>query len=294
MSRYVFLSAILAAYLAPALAADVSAPASQPAAAAPAAAAPAAVVAPAPVAKPAAEPDKPVATVNGVVIPKVVGDILRSQAQRSGGQLVTDEAVKEEAVRLELISQEALKQGLDKTPMIQIQLDLQRKYALAKALVQDYARKHLPTEEAMKAEYDRIKAATPPKMEYLAHHILVPTEKQAKELIAKLDSKKAKFEDLAKKDSKDTGSAKKGGELQWSPADAFVDEFSKALTQLKKGEMTKTPVKTSFGWHIIRLDDTRKQEFPAYEKVKHELGQEVQQKEVDEYVAKLRAAAKVE
>jgi peptidyl-prolyl cis-trans isomerase C len=275
MSRHVLLAALLAVFVAPAIAAD----------AAPAAA---------PVAAPAAPAaDKLLATVNGVSLPKVFGDLMKSQAQRNGQQ-VSDEQVRDEAVRLEVLAQEATKQGLDKNPTLNAQLELQKKAGLARLLVQSYARQNVPAEAAVKAEYERIKLAAPARLEYLSRHILVASEKEAKEILAKLEDKKNKFEDLAKKSSKDTGSAKKGGELGWSPAEAYVPEFAQALAKLKKGETTKEAVKSKFGFHIIRLEDVRQQEFPAYDKVKDEVVQNMQQKAVDDYIAKLRAVAKVE
>lgn len=290
MSRHVLLTALLAASIVPVFAAD-SAPVSAPAPAAAAPVAPAAAAPAAPAVAP--EADKPLAMVNGVALPKVMADLMKSQAARNGQQ-VTDEQVRDEAIRLEVLAQEATKQGLDKTPALQAQLELQKKAGLARLLVQSYARAHVPTDEAIKAEYERIKAAAPAKLEYLSHHMLVASEKEAKELIAKLADKKNKFEDLAKKSSKDAGSAKNGGELGWSPAEAYVPEFAKALAKLKKGETSKEPVKSKFGFHIIRLDDVRQQEFPAYDKVKGEIVQNMQQKAVDDYITKLRTDAKVE
>jgi len=116
------------------------------------------------------------------------------------------------------------------------------------------------TDAEIQATYDKAKAG-PIEPEYRARHILVKTEAEAKKLIADL-GKKAKFEDLAKKYSKDPGSAKNGGALDWSDRRAFVPEFSDALAGLKKGETTKTPVKTQFGYHVIRLDDTRQPKIP--------------------------------
>lgn len=303
MTRHVLLTALMAVSVTPALAAEgtapaTAAPAAKPAVAAPApaATAPAAKPAPAAVAaKPApADANKPLATVNGVAIPKIYGDILRAQAQRNSQQPVTDEVVRAEVVRIELLAQEAIKQGLDKEPTLQANFDVQKKYGLAKALIQDYARKHPATEEAISAEYERIKASAPARVEYMAHHILVKTEKQATDLIAKLADKKAKFEDLAKKHSTDKGSAEKGGELPWNLAEGYVKEFADALVKLKKGEMSKEPVKTKFGWHIIRQDDSRKEPFPELNAVKDRVATQVQQQAVDNYIAKLQAGAKIE
>jgi len=130
--------------------------------------------------------------------------------------------------------------------------------------------------------------------EYQAHHILVKTEAEAKKLIAELGSKKAKFEDLAKKYSKDPGSAKNGGALDWSDRRAFVPEFSDALAGLKKGEITKTPVKTQFGYHIIRLDDTRTPKLPPLDAVRSEIVKQLQQQRIRDAITAARADAKIE
>ena len=122
----------------------------------------------------------------------------------------------------------------------------------------------------------------------------MPNEAEAKNLIASLNSKKAKFDDLAKKHSKDPGSAKNGGALEWSDRRAYVPEFSAALAGLKKGETTQTPVKTQFGWHIIRLDDTRKAKIPPLDTVRGEITQQLQQQRVRQAIEAARAGAKIE
>jgi peptidyl-prolyl cis-trans isomerase C len=164
---------------------------------------------------------------------------------------------------------------------------------LAKAYLEDYVKAHPITDAEIKATYDKAKTeAVEP--EYLAHHILVPNEAEAKNLIASLNSKKAKFDDLAKKYSKDPGSAKNGGALDWSDRRAYVPEFSTALAGLKKGETTQTPVKTQFGWHIIRLDDTRKPKIPPLDTVRGEITQQLQQQRVRQAIEAARAGAKIE
>ena len=126
-----------------------------------------------------------------------------------------------------------------------------------------------------------------------AHHILVKTEAEAKKLIADL-GKKAKFEDLAKKYSKDPGSAKNGGALDWSDRRAFVQEFSDAMAGLKKGEITKTPVKSQFGYHVIRLDDTRQPQLPPLDAVRGEIIKQLQQERIRDAITAVRASAKIE
>jgi peptidyl-prolyl cis-trans isomerase C len=148
------------------------------------------------------------------------------------------------------------------------------------------------TDAEIQATYDKAKAE-PREQEYRASHILVETEAEAKKLIADL-GKKAKFEDLAKKHSKDPGSAKNGGALDWSDRDAFVSEFSDAMTALKKGKITQKPVKTQFGYHIIRLDDTRQPKMPPLDMVRSEIVKQLQQLRIRDAIMAERASAKIE
>ena len=108
------------------------------------------------------------------------------------------------------------------------------------------------------------------------------SEDQAKALIAQIKGG-ASFEELAKKNSKDPGSGANGGDLDFAKADSYVPEFGQALTQLKKGEMTQVPVKTQFGWHIIKLEDTREAEFPAFDDVKAQIIQRLEQIKLQQY-----------
>lgn len=241
-------------------------------------------------AKPAA--NQPVVIVNGVALDAVQADIVRAdlmQRKRPSG----DEQVRNFLVDNELMAQEAVNRGLDKSPEIKAILELQRKDILGKALVEDFIKHHPIADERTKAEYEQIKAKTGD-MEYQPRHILVEDEKLAQEIIAKLGGKKpAKFEDLAKKHSKDS-SAKAGGDLGWLAASNLVPEFSAAMVALKKGEYSKTPVKTQFGWHVIKLQDVRKLDFPEYDKVKNRIISQLAQQDVRKYLNELRATAKVE
>jgi peptidyl-prolyl cis-trans isomerase C len=231
--------------------------------------------------------------VNGKEIPALYGELVKremAQGQPSTPQL--DTRVRESLINLELLSRAAMDKGLDKEPRLAAALDIRRKDQLAKAYLEDYVKAHPVTDEEIQAAYDKAKAE-PAEEEYHARHILVKTEAEAKKLIASL-GKKAKFEDLAKKYSKDPGSAKNGGELDWADSKAFVKEFSDAMVSLKKGETTKTPVKTQFGYHIIRLDDTRKPELPPLDAVRGEIVKQLQQQRVREAITAARAGAKIE
>lgn len=242
--------------------------------------------------KPAAT--TPVAVVNGREIPAVYGDIMKremvAQGQPDNAQLQT--RIRESLINMELLSRAAMEKGLDKDPMLVAAIDIQRKNTYAKVYLEDYVKTHPISDAEIQAEYDRAKAAASPN-EYHASHILVKTEDEAKKVLAELN-KKAKFADLAKKYSLDPGSAKNGGDLNWADPNAFVKEFSDALAGLKKGEYTKTPVKTQFGYHIIKLDDVRPSKIPALAEVKGEVQKQLQQKRVRDAITAVRTSAKVE
>jgi peptidyl-prolyl cis-trans isomerase C len=161
------------------------------------------------------------------------------------------------------------------------------------ALRADFEKKNPVTEAEMKAEYDKVKAEAGTGMEYRARHILVEKEDDAKAIIAQIKGG-AKFEDLAKKSSKDPGSAANGGDLDWANPGNFVPEYSQAMTSLKKGEMTQAPVKSQFGYHIIKLEDTRQAQFPAYEEVKPQLEQRLAQMKLQKFMEDLRKSAKTD
>ena len=192
----------------------------------------------------------------------------------------------------EIFAQAAEKDGVANSPDYKAQLELARQTVLIGMLFQNFVKSHPVTDADAKAEYEKIKAEQSG-MEYHARHILVDSEDDAKKLIAQIKAG-AKFEDLAKKNSKDTGSAENGGDLDWAKPGAYVPEFATALQGLKKGQMTETPVKTQFGYHIIKLEDVRTAQFPAFEEVKEKVKQQMEQVKLQEYQESLRKAAKTD
>ncbi len=235
-----------------------------------------------------------VAIVNGKAIPKSRVEALAEQLKRSG-RPVTPEVegqLKDEVIAREIFMQEAQVRGLDATEDFKTQIELARQAILIRALFTDYQSKNPVTDAEVKAEYDKFAAANSGK-EFKARHILVEKEDQAKAIIAKL-KKGGKFEDIAKKESKDPGSGAKGGDLDWSNPGNYVKEFSEALSALTKGKMTETPVKTQFGYHIIRLDDIRDAQLPKFEDVKPQISQQLQQQKIAKFQEELRAKAKIE
>jgi peptidyl-prolyl cis-trans isomerase C len=248
----------------------------------------------APAKKGAAKGAPPIATVNGVAIPRSRGEALFSQ-QRARGMPDNDQSrgmVRDELVNRELLMQEALKAGVAKSPEVAAQLDLARQEIVISAYLRDWVRKNPVSDADVQKEYDRVRSEQGDK-EYRARHILVENEDQAKQIVADL-KKGAKFEELAAKNSKDPGSKDRGGDLDWhGPAD-FDHTFSEAMMKLEKGKYTETPVHTRFGYHVIQLDDVRSGRFPSLAEVKPRIQQQLTQLRIDELVKSLRGKAKVE
>jgi peptidyl-prolyl cis-trans isomerase C len=231
--------------------------------------------------------------VNGVAIPQARFDFLIKQGTEHGQPNTPElqKSIREKLITLEVISQEAEKKGLGKNADAVIQIELSKQSVLANAYVQDYVKANPITDDALKSEYDKLKAQIGDK-EYKARHILVEKQEEAKDIIAKL-KKGEKFEKLAEA-SKDPGSKEKGGELDWAPPTTYVKPFGDALAKLQKGKYTTEPVQTTFGWHVIMLDDVRDIKAPSFEEVKKNLLQHAQQQQVEKLISDLKAKAKVE
>jgi peptidyl-prolyl cis-trans isomerase C len=243
---------------------------------------------------PAFAEDKSAALVNGVSIPQARID-LRVKMASAQGQPDSPElrkAIRDDMISLEVLAQEAKKAGMDKDPDIVLQTELAGQSVLVGAFVQDYAKKHPVTEDQIKQEYDKLKVNLG-KSEFSVRHILVDTEDEAKDIIKQL-GKKGKFDKIAQEKSKDVGSASQGGSLGWAVPSNFVPPFANALLNLKKGTYTKDPVKTQYGWHIIKLDDVRDLKIPSYDELKPQIQQRMQQQAIQEYIADLRSKAKIE
>jgi len=235
-----------------------------------------------------------IAIVNGKPVPKARVDALIKQAQRSGQQLdpEIEQQAKDQVVLREIFAQEAERRGIQASADYRAQLELARQSILIRELFEDYRVKNPVTDAEAKAEYDKFKAQAAG-TEYRARHILVEKEDEAKSLLKQLIAG-AKFDELAKKHSTDKGSGANGGDLDFAKPDAYVPEFGQAMAALKKGETTATPVKSQFGWHIIKLEDTREAQFPPYEEVKPQIQQRLAQQKVQQYQEDLRKKAKTD
>ena len=234
------------------------------------------------------------AIVNGKPVPKSRVDMLTQQLAKSGRPVSPEMQgqLKDEVIAREIFMQEAQKRGLDATDDYKAQMELARQTILIRELFADYQKSNPVTDAEIKAEYDKFVAANGGK-EYKARHILVEKEDEAKKVIADL-KKGAKFEDLAKKMSKDPGSGANGGDLDWATASSYVPEFAEAMVKLKKGETTPAPVKSQFGWHVIRVDDVREAQLPKLEEVRPQISQQLQQQKLAQFQESLRKGAKVE
>ena len=235
-----------------------------------------------------------IAIVNGKAVPKARMDSLSLQFQSTGRPITPEvqEQMRQHLIALEVFTQEADKLGLSSSDEFKAQMELARQTVLANQLIKEFEKKNAITDDLLKAEYDKFAAANGGK-EIKARHILVDKEADATAIIASL-KKGAKFEEIAKKRSKDTGSGSKGGDLDWANPSSYVPEFSAALQALKKGQLTDKAVKTQFGFHIIRVDDVRDIKLPTFDEVKPQIADQMKQDKRGTYQRDLLGKAKVE
>lgn len=234
-------------------------------------------------------------SVNGVVIPESKVDFLVKQVAARGQAKDTPELrsrVREDLIRNEVVVQEAVKKGLDTTPEVTAQLEMAKAQILFGAYINDYVKNNPIPEADLKKFYEEQVKSLKSGKEYHARHILVASEAEAKTILAELKKGK-KFDALAKAKSVDTQSGANGGDLGWANPAAFVKEFGEALQSLPKGKVS-APVKTQFGYHIIKVEDVRETKAPTFEEVKGEIQQELQNQTLQKLLADLRAKAKVE
>jgi peptidyl-prolyl cis-trans isomerase C len=238
---------------------------------------------------------KPVATVNGQPVSRELFDFLaKNMANKAPGDMTEEQRnqLLDNLIRAEVVAQQAEKDGLDKKGDTKETLAVQRLQLLQDAAANEYLKDRTPTDAELKAEYDTY-VASQPKTEYKARHILVKSEDEAKAIIEKLNKKSAKFEDLAKAESID-GSKASGGELGWFKTTSMVKPFGDAILALKKGEITQTPVKTDFGYHVIQLEDMRDTTPAPFDSIKDRLAQSVKAKKFKDYQDQLMKNAKIE
>jgi len=236
-----------------------------------------------------------VAIVNGKPVPTARLELLLQQYTRGGQLPVTPEIearVREEAVLREIFAQEAERRGVARSPAYRAQMELARQTLLIRELFAQWQRDNPVTEAEARAEYQRVRqeeAGT----EFRARHILVETEEEARRLIAQIRGG-ADFAELATRHSKDPGSAPAGGDLDFARPEAYVPEFGQALARLQPNQVTENPVRTQFGWHIIRLEEKREVQFPPFEAVRPQIEQQLAQIKLQQFQLSLRDRARTD
>ncbi len=240
-------------------------------------------------------PDTVVARVDGAEITEAdlsqaalnFGDqIAQLPADQRHGKLI------ELLIDTKLSAQAAEAAGLDKNPDVQRRLlmvhdrVLQVEYLNLKVLA-------TLTDEALHKRFDELVKSFVPEDQYQAAHILVKTEDEAKAIIAELD-KGGDFAAIAKEKSIDTGSGPNGGELGFFSPKQMVKPFGDAVVAMKVGTYSEKPVQTQFGWHVIKLEATRKQPAPTYDQVEKQLRQQMLSERFAATMKDLRAKAKIE
>jgi peptidyl-prolyl cis-trans isomerase C len=241
-------------------------------------------------------PDAPgerIATVNGKALPKSEFDLYVSNMSRQSGRDVPEEQksqLLDQYISMQLAAEEAEKAGIEKDPKVRDQLALARLQVLVDAGLQKYLEAHPVQETELRPEYDAQVAALP--REYHARHILVDDQAAAEAITKELKSG-ADFAKLAAKRSKDS-SSKSGGDLGWFTLDTMVKPFADAVKTMQPGQLTEQPVQSQYGWHVIKLEESRATSAPPFDEVKDRVKMIVQRKKLQSHLEELRKAAKVE
>ncbi len=234
-----------------------------------------------------------VASVNGEPISKSAFDLYVQTIERQSGRQIPESQkaeILDQYIGMRLAADAAEKRGVTKEPEVRDQLELARIKVIVDAALQKYLDEHPVNDDELKPEYDRQVAAMP--REYHARHILVD-DKATAEAITKEIKGGANFAEVAKKRSKDS-SSESGGDLGWFTPDSMVKPFADAVVALKPGEVTSEPVHSRFGWHVIKLEESRASEPPPFEEVKDRVKEIVQRKKLQAYLEELRQGAKIE
>jgi peptidyl-prolyl cis-trans isomerase C len=233
--------------------------------------------------------------VNGVTIPQSRIDAMNRELNTQGqpDNAERQNAVREELVNREVLAQAAQKRGLDKNPDIQAQMDMARQAVLVRALFENEVKTNPITDADLQKQYEQFKGSMGTN-EYKVAHILVDKEDDAKSIVEQLKKNPGDFAKIAKERSKDPGSKENGGDLDWGPSARYVKPFADAVTSQPKGQISAAPVKTDFGYHIIRVDDVRPLKVPEFTEVKEQFKQRAQQQQIQRMVVDLRQKAKIE
>lgn len=241
----------------------------------------------------AAEAGPAVATVNGKSISKSEFDLyVQNVGQQSQREVTEAEKAQllDQFIGMKLAAEAAEKQGIAKQRKVEDQLALARMNVIVDAGLQKYLEEHPVTDAELKPEYDAQVAAMP--REYHARHILVEDKASADQVTKDLKGG-ADFAKLAEQKSKDA-SSKSGGDLGWFTLDSMVKPFGDAVASLQPGQLTAEPVQSQFGWHVIKLEESRAASAPSFDEVKDRVRLLVQRKKLQSYLDELRKGAKIE
>ncbi|MGF7006472.1 peptidylprolyl isomerase [Aminobacter sp. BE322] len=241
------------------------------------------------------DPAKVVATVNGQDITEADITLAESDLGAQFGRLPPEQrraAALSSIIEIRLLAAQAAEKGLDKDAEFQRRMAFLTQRALHGEMVEKEVAGKL-TDADIRARYDKEIAAQPPVNEVHARHILVKTKEEAEAIIKKLDGGED-FQKLANENTTDPSGKTSGGDLGYFGPGQMVPEFEKAALALEVGKYTKEPVQTQFGWHVIRVEDKRAQQPPAFEQVKEEVRSLLIREKYIELVKGIRGAAKVD
>lgn len=206
--------------------------------------------------------------------------------------------VLEEMIDRVLLTQRAAEQKLENDPEVYYLLKRLRENVLVQAAIRNMLKENPVSDDEIKTRFEK-EAANTHKTEYMVRHILVKNEDEAKEIIKQLKAK-ANFNALAKQKSIDVQSGKNGGQIGWVNQGMVVPEFFEGVTHLEKGTTSAEPVKSDFGWHVIKVEDTRPATIPTFEQfmadkqTKANFYRKLQDEKIEKMVKDLRAGGKIE
>lgn len=198
----------------------------------------------------------------------------------------------EQVINTRLIQNKAESANLETSPEFKREVEMAKQQIARNLYVQNVVDEQI-SDSALKSEYDALMAKAPSVEERKASHVLVESKEKA-EAIIKQVADGGNFNDIAKKESKDPTAAQNSGDLGWFTKEAMVPEFAKAAYAMKKGDVSTAPIKTSFGWHVIKLEDVRTQPKPTFEQVKPALEMQKRREVLEKMVNDWRSAATIE
>lgn len=230
------------------------------------------------------------ATVNGKTVPRARLDFVIKEQVRQGRPATPElsRQARDEVIVREVLAQEA-ERKLAGSEALRARMEFMQQQALVNALREDFFLNSHPTADEVRKAYDSITTRAGER-DYRVRHILVEQEAQARALIEQINGG-ARFEDLAKTQSRDRDSAPAGGLLAWAPEGGFAPEFAAALPRMSRGSVATAPVRSSAGWHVIRLEDVRPAQPPAFDDVKPRIVESLIERKWRDYVQSLRTRA---